>query len=154
QLIRAEYSARLQGDALVAGESNWEFTHTPSEPELVVLGECQLALADLQWTSQSTASPPVEGPAERSAQPSSSGAIVGNDQIGRLAARVDRAGTMRGRWSLVGKRGPDGVLTFTLRLPSCPITVLKLILPRGLEMAVDQGQVRAPTDELSGDKTW
>src|SRR5262249_22162286 len=52
QLVRAQYSARLQEDALVAGEASWEFTHEGNQPETVDLGLCGLPLADFQWVSR------------------------------------------------------------------------------------------------------
>jgi hypothetical protein len=154
-LIRAEYSARLQGDALVDGVARWEFTHT-GEPEVLVLGHCELPLSDFQWKLDSSPNGVSIGQdqAGRSAPPSDSHAVVGNDEMGRLAARVDRVGTMHGLWSRVGARQSDGALTFALRLPACSVNVLRLTLPAGLELSADRGQLGAPTGHTPSEQTW
>jgi hypothetical protein len=154
QLIRAEYAARLQENALVAGEATWEFTHEGNEPETVDLGQCGLPLADFQWIARPAGSPTASNQQGRLTTRNNPRAIVGNDGSGRLAARVDRAGTMRGRWSLAGARDSGTVLTFVLRLPPCPITRLRLTLPANMELAADGGQVRAPGEATQDERTW
>jgi hypothetical protein len=154
QFIRAEYSARLRGDAFVDGEAKWEFKHS-GQPEVLVLGQCQLPLSDFQWTSSSlTNESSAAHQTERSALQGDARAIVGDDETGRLAAKVDRAGTMRGRWSLAGTHESDRVLTFAMRLPKCSVNVLRLTLPAGLELAANQGQLSVPAGETQGERTW
>src|SRR5262249_56981538 len=122
--------------------------------ESVDLGQCGLPLADFQWISRLAGSPTASDQHEELATLSNPRAICGNDESGRLVARVDRAGTMGGRWSLAGGRDSSSALTFVLRLPPCPITKLRLTLPANMELAADRGQVRAPGEATQSERTW
>src|SRR5262249_16154811 len=131
QLIRADYTAELAKDQALHGQLEWEFQHRGNERAIVILKDCQLPLGDFRWAE--TSGNPAAGDAQL--------AIVGNDQQGRLAAVVDRTGIMRGEWTLRGELDTEGVLGFHLRLPACPINVLRLTLPDGFAPAADGGSV-------------
>ncbi|HTQ40496.1 MAG TPA: hypothetical protein VMJ32_15835, partial [Pirellulales bacterium] len=162
-LIRATYSAALLGENSLAGELTWEFDH-PSPQTATLLGNCQLALDDFRWTADA---PSADSPANLPAHGGNQNlnrdnpkAIVGNDQNGRLAALIDRAGKMSARWSLSGKRNFDGVLSFNVQLPDCPFNLLQLTLPADLAPTIDRGIITShrvestPDDSASGLCRW
>ncbi|MCI0362210.1 MAG: hypothetical protein L0211_27335 [Planctomycetaceae bacterium] len=120
----AEYFARLEGDALVAGQAKLSVVNPNSNPTLLVLDPTNLALSGAAWLG---ADPRV--------------AHVGVDPDGRLACLVESTGTLALSWSLAGKRDERGNLSFSVRLPPAPRHHLRLALPQGFHLAADEAMV-------------
>ncbi len=145
QLTEAQYTAELDGEHLI-GRAAWKFEQKQNQPAVVFLQGCQLAIADPGW---------IAAPEESNGSANARTAIVGNDQLGRLAAVVDRAGTIACRWSARAATVQQDDAEFELMLPTCPRSTLEIELPADRVLSVDSGIVSL----LSGAKdstlqTW
>jgi hypothetical protein len=117
RLVEAEFSARLEQAELVAGEAQLQIEQQTTEPAILELEPCTLAISSPRGPDESA--PPAR---------------LGVDAGGKLAVvvepRAEQAHSVLGfRWSLRGARDPAGALIFDLKTPLCPTTRLKLDLP-------------------------
>jgi hypothetical protein len=115
--VEAEFSARLEQAELVAGEAQLQIEQQTTEPAILELEPCTLAISSPRGPDESA--PPAR---------------LGVDAGGKLAVvvepRAEQAHSVLGfRWSLRGARDPAGALIFDLKTPLCPTTRLKLDLP-------------------------
>ncbi|HEY2881234.1 MAG TPA: hypothetical protein VGJ15_02345, partial [Pirellulales bacterium] len=147
QLVHAEYSAQLTSRNTLEGDANWQFARSGTEKKadksVVVLNGCELPLDDFQWVDEASTSGNEKQPA-----------IVGNDQYGRLAAVVDRAGKIRGHWMLRGQQSDRAELTFKLRLAAAQTSLLRLTLPAEVQPEVEHGLVSLQKSAASGQRQW
>jgi|GEM_PF-5340243 len=139
----AEYSARLEGDALVAGRATLSVVNSASAPQLLILDPANLALSSASWIGASA-------PAAR----------LGVDPRGRLACMVESTGTLALSWSLAGRRDQRGDLMLVVRLPPSPRHRLSVALPQGLTLSADQtivartGAIADSMPETAGFVIW
>jgi len=150
QLIRAIYTAELADDKMLVGKLEWTFEHRGSAPDTLALGDCQISLTDLSWFNGASSSGENRGRVGTNTER----ALVGNDQNGRLAAVVDRAGTMHGRWSLPGQRDAGEALSFDLQLPVSGLNQLQLTLPTDLKPSIDGAIVSTTGSLKENQRTW
>lgn len=140
RLARASYTAELIGNALSSGSGQWHVRPAGPTPALLPLGGLNLALHRVKWDHGADA---VLGDLDNT------GAVL-------LLERSDPA-TCFFDWSARGTETAAG-LTFDLRLPSCPTTLLELKLPADRWLAVPRrlgALVSGPLDsETSTKKLW
>ena len=137
RLLRADYSAEFTSENVLRGTLAWKFDNQTSEALPVRLGDCRISLGNLSWAIQNSSSSGSDK------SPSTTTAIVGNDQHGQLVAMVPHSGTIQGNWSIYGSSDPSGSIVFPLQLPYCTNTELQLTLPQDLTPSVD-GAVVSP----------
>ena len=137
RLVKAQYSARLAGDQLTAGEAALEVTHAADWPALLWLDPCGLAVSKATWAA---------------GRPSN--AVLGTSGDNVLVALVERSGTLKLDWALAGRRDSADMLKFAIDLPSCPVNRFLLDLPENLAPAADQGLVTALAPAQGGLRRW
>jgi hypothetical protein len=89
-----------------------------------------LPLADAKWIDDTLPS---------SGDQRAKKAIIGNDQVGRLAVLIEHPGKMLCKWSSRTVKSDEDGLRFDLMLPACPKSVLQLTLPDDLMPHSDKG---------------
>ncbi len=137
RIVRAAYSATLQGDALIDGQAVLQIDHPQGGAALLVLSPWSLATAGARWqAAQGTAADqapttddPITDAAKAGAQAASREVTLGADASGRLSAVVDTSGSLDLSWSLRRRPDPGERLVFDFDLPACPVSLLTLDLP-------------------------
>ena len=137
RIVRAEYSATLQGESLIDGHAMLQIDHPQSEKALLKLSPWSMATNAARWQATKGAvvsndkdtqnkvpddEEPDVGEAQRDA-------TLGVDASGRLNVVVDTSGRLDVLWSLRCQSGTDERLLFTFDVPACPANVLTLKLP-------------------------
>src|SRR5262245_36565276 len=140
KLVRATYSATLQGDGLV-GTAELKIAHTATGPGRLSLNSLQLALRRATWEGN---------------RPAVLGALD-DKPGGPLELLVEQPGqhTLALEWSARGLPEPEG-LRFDLHLPPCPVTALEFDLPVEQTPLADRDQavVTGPFPGRAADRRW
>ncbi len=138
----ADYSASFVNHQLVNGQATLQVIQAGSEPAVLVLSPCQLALGAAVWR---------EGEATREA-------VLGNDQSGRLLARVEKPGRLEFAWSLRGATNEWGETSFQVQLAPAPLNRLAVELPADYRLFTDQGMLSelapATPSAQGGTRRW
>ncbi len=134
RLTAARYSARLAGESLVDGQALWSVETSGSEPTVLRLTPCNLALEDAVWEARAEIGV--------ASQP----AILGNDPAENLVAVVPRSGMLSLGWSIAAEEATAERLSFRLQLPSVPLTRLEIALPPEMVLRCDAGLVAPPAN--------
>ena len=129
RLVEAHYRATYRAGALLNGHAGLLISHHGEEPARLDLEPCNLALGFARWVAE----PPQE-------------AVVGCDQAGRLAVRVERSDRLELDWTRAGQRELDGSVVFALELPPCAATSLEIELPSDSRLIASHGVVVGPPD--------
>ncbi len=135
-LISGDYSATYKDENLIEGRAVWTFDFRGQQATTAVLGDSNLPIADAQWLNSSKAP------------------LIGNDELGRLNAVVDRAGSLLCKWSMQGRHDGPHAVVFDLRLPSAPLNKLHIKLPADRVPLVDQGVAETLGPVEAGMQNW
>ncbi len=137
-LRQATYTARLEGDAFVDGQAEWEIESLPEKLATFPLETMDLAIETAAWTS------PEAGPA-----------TIGSTPRGELVLLVPQSGTLQLSWSRrAAEQRPDELL-FAFQLPPAPTSRMELTLPSEYVLSSPHGIVRAAPrpGEQAADRT-
>ena len=135
QLVSANYEAQLVDDDTLVGNFAWQVSHGAKQAALISLDPAGIALHRATW---------LDG----------TDAAVGNGSDGRLALLVDRAGEVRGEWSLRGERTAAGSVTFKIDLPAAVCSRLRCDLPEKMTVSTDRGVVTSSPGAPAGFRRW
>jgi hypothetical protein len=122
--VEAQYEGRLRGQNLLAGSARLDASQSIANAMLMTLDPCNLAISRAQWITLDGAP-----------------AVLGLTSDGKLQVLAERSGQMKFEWSLAGQRDASGGATFSIGLPPCPVSRMRLELPADLTPTVDQGIV-------------
>jgi hypothetical protein len=136
RILGAQYSARLDGHQLVAGEAIWDVACAGSGSLLLPLENCNLAIGAGRWLNP-------DAPA-----------VLGLTADGKPALWVDRSGRLRCVWSLRGHADEAGGALFQLQLPVCATNRLLLDLPAGFQVVSDVGITSREHCDRPGCDRW
>ncbi|HEX7450327.1 MAG TPA: hypothetical protein VF306_22395 [Pirellulales bacterium] len=122
QITAAVYEAALDSRDRLAGEARFKISSSRTTPVLLPLSPLGLVVDDAVWHGASNAK-----------------AVAGIDASGQFSVLVEGPGTLVSRWSLAGRREPDGSLRFPLELPRAAVARMQLDLPPGRTPSVSAG---------------
>jgi hypothetical protein len=136
---QAVFRARLDGAALIKGESEIEIVAATNEPSLLSLDPCSLAIESADWKANDR-------------RP----AVIGRNPTGELQCLVEGSGTLRLRWNQAAAETAPGTSRFTLRLPIAPRRRLEITAPKEIELEVEGGLIsqRDARTANSNDRMW
>ncbi|HEX5443534.1 MAG TPA: hypothetical protein VFW87_06885, partial [Pirellulales bacterium] len=136
RITAAAYEAALDSRDRLAGEARFEISAIQNTPVLLPLSPLGLVVEDVVWHGSSDTK-----------------AVAGVDANGRFSVLVEGSGTLILRWSLAGRREPDGSLRFLFELPRAAVARMQLDLPPGRTPAVSAG-VLAGDSPADGQHRW
>ncbi|NIP86820.1 MAG: hypothetical protein GTO03_15155, partial [Planctomycetales bacterium] len=131
-----QYTARLEGDALLTGRATLQIRHT-GDPVLLPLGTCLAAVQHAVWQRGATRVP----------------ARLGADAQQRLVVLVQQAGVLEFEFALQGRSDAVGNWRFPLQLPTAPQHELTCQFPASATASVVGGVVTA-VDVDDKQQTW
>ncbi|HJQ82372.1 MAG TPA: hypothetical protein VJ828_20595, partial [Lacipirellulaceae bacterium] len=153
-IVEARYSARLEGDRLVAGRGQWTIEMHDDVPALLTLGDISLIVREPRWKDDRPL--PDYANSHKQARLGIWGASgEAPDQWG---LEVERSGVLEFEWHSPSAVAPDG-LAFEWRMPAANVTRLALDLPEGKLPVVAGGAVvesrrLAASDGANTDIRW
>jgi len=163
---RSEYFARLDGAELTSNEpAQLSIAHQGPGEVVLPLVPCSLAVRGAAWMREEDSAPPKKAktdagdragpsqPAEQSAQ-AELGLFGSHPSGGEPGVLVTESGLLLLDWSLAGRKGAAGVLSFDLALPACPSKKLTLNLPADRAPAVSEGVVLGSRESGNGRRDW
>jgi hypothetical protein len=135
RLVRAVYTARLEGDALVGGRE-WTVVNPGPGPAVLPMPDLNLALRKLNFDD---ASPAVLGELD-------------GKNLGLLLPRPGKQSVFFD-WSLRGAPS-GGDLRFDLQVPPSPVAFLELTLPAGVTVATSKSTALLSGPSDAGEKGY
>jgi hypothetical protein len=153
-IIEARYSARLEGNRLVAGRGEWTIEMHGEEPEFLHLGDMSLVVSKPRWQE-------VHRPADdaKSAEPALLGAWGSSGGLAnQRGLEVARSGVLQFDWHSRSPTAQERV-AIEWRMPTTNSTRLVLDLPEGKVPLIDGGIVvqsrQLPaTGDTNGELRW
>lgn len=144
-ITEAVYTARLEGDRLVAGRGQWTIALRGAGPAFLPLDSTSLVAREARW----------QGDAQRPARLGVWGPNGG--QASNIGLEVSRAGILEFAWHVSTQTARGGVEA-SWRLPPATSTRLVLDLPDGMQPSIDGSVVLAssqlPPGDTSSDKPY
>ncbi|MFO7906122.1 MAG: hypothetical protein R6U98_25920 [Pirellulaceae bacterium] len=128
----AEYTAVFSENRLTDGRAKLNVIHSGTEPSVLLLSPCRLALGAASWQGAEV----------------SESAIIGNDLAGNLVARVRDSGLLQFSWTLRGKTNEWNESVFDVVLAPAPRNRLVIALPIGFRLLSDHGLVSREQEAL------
>jgi hypothetical protein len=135
-IVEARYSARLEGDRLVAGQAEWEIELHGEAPLFLSLGKMSIFPREPHWRAEH------ERPNEsKSAEPALLGMWGASGEIAsEWGLEVARSGVLEFNWHALPIAAPDGIF-IEWRMPAASSTRLVLDLPEGKLPSIDGGVI-------------
>ncbi len=135
-IAEARYSARLEGDRLVAGRGEWTIEMHGAAPAILPLGEMSIVPREPRWKVDH--SPQSES---KSTAPALLGMWGASGELANeLGLDVARSGVVEFDWHALPAAMQDGI-SFDWRMPAANSTQLVLDLPEGKLPVIDGGVI-------------
>ncbi|QGJ71556.1 Hypothetical protein PBC10988_32630 [Planctomycetales bacterium 10988] len=138
-IVRAAYSARLEGQSLIDGNFSWQIHQPQSTPSLLPLKNFHLPIHNAHWS-----------------KPEEATSYLGLHPEGYQALVVPKSGTLEAEWSMTGERRTSSdSLEFSFSIPEAQTTILLLDVPQTWTLDADKGVVLGPLNsDLLDHRRW
>lgn len=138
RLLKAVYTAEFSGQSLVGGSGQWSVQHAGAGSGILSLPQFNLAVSKIKVGNVD--------------------AVLGDLDGKNLGLWIEKPGDHAAYfdWTARGQAQLGGV-SFEIRVPTCPVTILELRLPsnHAMTLATNAGMLTGPFDtETSGQKLW
>ncbi|GEM_PF-3377984 len=145
RLVKARYTAELNGQALTGGSGQWSVHHAGVTPGILPLTQFNLAIHKIKLGNADAVLGELDGKNLGLLVPKLS---LGTSGLGAQVFYFD--------WSLRGQ-AQTGSIAFDLRIPACPVSILEIKLPADYTLVLGQnvGMVAGPFEtEQASQKLW